>query len=89
MACEGKSHTGMEMPLSAIENAYQVVLNTTIDPNLFSSQTNKEDLVLEPVWATQSSCSHDYLDDTLPSDEAILEAMNGPDRPWDDMHHLS
>jgi hypothetical protein len=22
-------------------------------------------------------------------DEAILEAMNGPDRPWDDMHHRS
>jgi hypothetical protein len=33
--------------------------------------------------------SHDFLDDTLPSDEAILEAMNGPDRPWDDMHHRS
>jgi hypothetical protein len=50
---------------------------------------DEEDPVLEPVWATQSSCSHDFLDDTLPSDEAILEAMNGPDRPWDDMHHRS
>jgi hypothetical protein len=35
------------------------------------------------------SCSHDFLDDTFPSDEAILEAMNGSERPWDDMHHRS
>jgi hypothetical protein len=41
------------------------------------------------VWATSSSFSHDYLDDTLPSDEAIVEAMNGSDRPWDDIHHRS
>jgi hypothetical protein len=25
----------------------------------------------------------------LPSDEAILEAMMGPERPWDDLHHRS
>jgi hypothetical protein len=41
------------------------------------------------VWATSSYFSHDFLDDTLTLDEAILEAMNGPDRPLDDMHHLS
>jgi hypothetical protein len=23
----------------------------------------------------------------LPSDKAIIEAMTGPDRPWDDVHH--
>jgi hypothetical protein len=39
------------------------------------------------VWATSLSCSHDFLDETLPSDEAILEAMNVSERPWDDMHH--
>jgi hypothetical protein len=50
---------------------------------------DEEDPVLQPIWATQSSCSHDFLYDTLPSDEAILEGMNGPNRPWDDMHHLS
>jgi hypothetical protein len=26
---------------------------------------------------------------TLPSDEAIVEDMNGFDMPWDDMHHHS
>jgi hypothetical protein len=68
---------------------YQVVLDSTVDPDPVSSQMDEEDPVLQPIWATSSSCSHDFLDDTLPSDEAILEAMNGPDRPWDDMHHRS
>jgi hypothetical protein len=68
---------------------YQTVLDSTADPDPVSSHTNEEDLVLEPVWATSLSRSHDCLNDTLPSDEAILEAMNGPDRPWDDMHHRS
>jgi hypothetical protein len=68
---------------------YQVVLNTIVDPDLISSQTDEKDPILEPVWATQSSYSHDFLDDALPLDESILEAMNGPNRPSDDMHHLS
>jgi hypothetical protein len=50
---------------------------------------DEEDPVLEHVWATSSSCSHDFLDKTLPSNEAIIEAMNGFDRPWDEMHHRS
>jgi hypothetical protein len=25
----------------------------------------------------------------LPSDEAIIEAMTGPDKPWEDLHHRS
>jgi hypothetical protein len=50
---------------------------------------DEEDHVLKPIWATSSSFSHDFLDDTLPSDEEIIEAMNGSDRPWDDMHHHS
>jgi hypothetical protein len=41
------------------------------------------------MWATLLSCSHDFLDGTFPSDEAIIEAMNGSDKPWDDMHHRS
>jgi hypothetical protein len=50
---------------------------------------NEEDPILKPVWDTSSYFSHDCLDDTLPSDEGIVEAMNGSDRPWDDMHHHS
>ena len=25
----------------------------------------------------------------MPSDEAIIEAITSPDRPWDDLHHRS
>jgi hypothetical protein len=35
------------------------------------------------------SCSHDFLNDTFPLDEAIIEAMNGSHKPWDDMHQRS
>jgi hypothetical protein len=89
MSCEGQSHIGMEIPLSAVEVAYQVVINTSANLDPFSSWKDEEDPILETVWATQSSCSHDFLDDNLPSDEAILAAMNGHDRPWDNMNHRS
>jgi hypothetical protein len=58
-SCKGQSHTGMDMPLLAIEIAYQVVLDSSVDLNPITSQTNEEDLVLKLVWATSSSCSHD------------------------------
>jgi hypothetical protein len=50
---------------------------------------NEKDPILEPMWDTSTYCSHDFLDDTLPSYEAIIEAMNGSNKPWDDMHHCS
>jgi hypothetical protein len=75
------------MPLSATKVVYQDILDATNDLDLSSSQTDKVDLVLDPIWASQSSCSHGFLDDILPSDESILEAMSDPDRTWDDMHH--
>jgi hypothetical protein len=86
-SCEVQSHTEMAMPLLATEIAYQVVLDSYVDPIPITLQTNREDHVLEPVWATLSSSSHDCLNETLHSDEYIIEAMNGSDRPWDDMHH--
>ena len=41
------------------------------------------------AWTLSSSLAQDCLDTTLPSKEAILEAMTGIDRPWDDLHHRS
>jgi hypothetical protein len=89
MSCEGQSHTGMEMPLSVTKIAYRDVLDSIVDPDLVSSQMDEEHPVIKSVWTTSSSCSHDCLDDTLPLDEAIVEPMNGSDKPWDDMHHCS
>ena len=77
------------MPLSTTKIAYQFVLDSSSNPNPVNSQTDKEDHVLRLVWATSLSYSHDFLDDTLTSDEAIIEAMNGSKKPWDDMHHRS
>ena len=78
---EGNSHDGMAIPLSVAEIAYPIVLDFSADPYLVTSQMDEEDPVLEPVWATSSSCSREFLDETLPSYEAIIEAMNGSDRP--------
>jgi hypothetical protein len=47
------------------------------------------DLVLETIWVAHSSRFHDFLDDTLPLDEAILEAIPSPDRTWDNLHRRS
>jgi hypothetical protein len=89
MSYEGQSHTGMEIPLSSTEVVYHSIFYATGDLNSFSLGPDEVDPVLEPIWAIQYSCSHDFLDDTLSLDEAILEAMYVLDRPWDDMHHNS
>jgi hypothetical protein len=79
----------MVMPLSAMEIAYQVVIDSSVDLDHVTSQKDEEDHVLEPMWATSSSSSRDCIDDTLPLNESIIEAMNGSNMPWDDMHHRS
>jgi hypothetical protein len=79
----------MEMLLSTTEITYQGILDSYADPDPIPSQTVKEDPVLRPAWATSLYCSHDFLDETFPSNEAILEAMNVSKRPWDNMHHRS
>jgi hypothetical protein len=89
LSFQGRSHAGMTMPLSATDIVYQVVLNSSADPNLIPSPMDEEDLVSMSVWATSLTCSHDFLDGNFPSDEAIIEAMNGSNKPWDDMHHRS
>jgi hypothetical protein len=79
----------MAMPLSTMKIVYQVILDSYADLDPVTSSTDEEDPILRPVWATSLSCSHDFLDGNFPSDEAIIEAMNGSDKPWDDMHHCS
>ena len=86
---EGQSHVGMAMPLSAIEIAYQDVLHSFLNLDLVTSSTDEEDPVIKPMWATTLSCSHDFLNENFLSDEAIIKAMNGSDKHWDDMHHRS
>jgi hypothetical protein len=80
-------HTGMATPLSAVEVAYSLVQQTSATPNPIPTQ--ELDPLLEPIWAQDSLTDIDSLDLVLPSDEAIIEAMTGLDKPWEDLHHRS
>ena len=44
---------------------------------------------LDPIWAQGSLANTDSLDLVLLSDEAVIEAMTSPDKPWEDLHHRS
>jgi hypothetical protein len=54
-SCEGHSHVGMAMPLSATEIEYQVVLNSSVNPDLITLPTDEDDVLLHPVWAPSLS----------------------------------
>ena len=79
-----------EVPLSAVEVAYQAITQSTVDslPDPLTVSDDLEEVYL-PTWAENSSHSIDYLDTVLPSDEAILEAMSGRDNICEDIHHRS
>jgi hypothetical protein len=80
-------HPGMSMPLSAIEVAYSLVqqASANTDPTL----AQELDPLLEPIWAHGSLTNTDSLDLVLPFDEVVIEEMNSPDKPWEDLHHRS
>ena len=80
-------HAGMSTPLLTAEVAYSLVQQTSATPNPIPAP--ELDPLLEPIWAQDFLVNIDSLDLVLPSDEAIIEAMTGPDKPWDDLHHRS
>jgi hypothetical protein len=80
-------HAGMSMPLSATEVVYSLVQQTSATPD--PTPTQELDPLPEPIWAQGSLATTDSLDLVLPSDEAVIEAMTSPDKPWDDIHHRS
>jgi hypothetical protein len=84
---DGIGHSGMSMPLSAVEVAYSLVQQASAHTDPTPAQ--EFDPLLEPIWAQGSLADTDSLDLVLPSDEAVIEAMTSPDKPWDDLHHRS
>ena len=80
----------LEVPLSAVEVAYQAITQATVDPFLDPLiVSNDLEEVYFPAWAENSLHSIDSLDMVLPSDEAILEAMSGHGKICEDLHHPS
>ena len=79
---------GMAFPMSATEIAYQSIVDSAESiPAPLSLEELDGDVA--PAWTLSSSSAQDCLDTTLTSEEAILEAITGIDRPWDDLHHQS
>ena len=84
---EGQEN-GMAFPISATELRYQSIVNSADDHSTpFSEEELDGDVA--PVWSLDYTSALDCLDSVLPSEEAILEAMMGIDRPWEDLHHRS
>jgi hypothetical protein len=84
---EATGHAGMSSPYMAAEVAYSTVQQTSATPGPIPAP--ELDPLFEPIWAQNSLVDTDSLDLVLPSDEAIIEAMTGPDKPWEDLHHRS
>jgi hypothetical protein len=84
---DATGHSGMSMPLSATEVAYSLVQQASSNPD--PTPTQELDPLLEPIWAQGSLANVDSLDLVLPSDEAVIEAMTSPDKPWEDLHQRS
>jgi hypothetical protein len=80
-------HSGMSMPLSATEVAYSLVQQASTNPDPTLAQ--ELDPLLEAIWAQGSLATTNSLDLVLPSDEAVIEAMTSPNKPWEDLHHRS
>jgi hypothetical protein len=80
-------HSSMSIPLSTTEVAYSLVQQTSANPD--PTPAHELDPLPEPIWAQDSLATTDSLDIVLPSNEAVIEAMTSPDRPWEDLHHRS
>jgi hypothetical protein len=80
-------HPGMSMPLSVAKVAYSLVQQASANSD--PTPIQELDPLLEPIWAQGSLANTNSLDLVLPSDEAVIEAMTSPDKPWEDLHHRS
>jgi hypothetical protein len=77
----------MSMPLSVTEVAYSLVQQASANTDLTPAQ--ELDPLLEPISAQGSLANIDSLDLVFPFDEAVIEAMTSPNKPWEDLHNRS
>ena len=77
------------MPLSPAKKTYSAIQSESIS-SICSPQEDELDQYSLLEWEDiPSSSSHDFLSDTLLSDEVIHEAMMLSERPWEENHHQS
>jgi hypothetical protein len=84
---DGIGNLGMSMALSVAEVVYSLVQQTSTHTDPTPAQEFNP--FLEPIWAQGSLTDTDSLDLLFTSDEAVIEAMTSPYKPWDDLHHRS
>jgi hypothetical protein len=84
---DATGNAGMSTPLLAAKIAYSLVQQASATLDLILAP--ELDPLLEPIWAQDSLVNTDSLELVLPFDEAIIEVMTGPDKPWEDLHHRS
>jgi hypothetical protein len=80
-------HLGISMPFSVAEVAYSFVHQASANTDM--TPTQELHPLLEPIWAQGSLANIDSLDLVFSSDEAVIEAMTNPEKPWEDLHHRS
>ena len=80
---------GDTMSLSPTERTCSMIQSKYVSA-ICSPKEDELDQSSLPEWADiPSSSSHDFLSDTLLSNESILEAMMLSEQPWEDNHHQS
>ena len=80
---------GDTMLLSQAEQTYLAIQSESAS-TIFPPTAGELDQYSLPEWVDiPSSTSHEFLNDTLLSDEAILKVMTLGERPWEDNHHRS
>jgi hypothetical protein len=84
---EGTGHHGMFMPLSVVEAVYSLVQQASVDTDPTPAQ--ELDPIPYTIWAQGSLADTNSLDLVFPLEKAVIEAMNSPNKPWDDLHHRS
>lgn len=82
---------GDTMPLSLAELSYSVIQSAGEFVYTISGTSSIEGLnqYFFPQWDKPLSLLHDFLNDYIPSDGAILEVLTLFDQPWVDSHHRS
>jgi hypothetical protein len=73
---------GVEMPLSSTKKDYKVIHSTLASTDSSTQPDVGLDEYSFPNCVISPSISHDFINDVLPFDEAIMEVMVIEDGPW-------